>query len=174
MARAFRSLLGNRSPSPFSSFLLQLEELKEEITKEQQNTVNLRRDLEEKCVNEIVALKESHQDEIAELESRLRGKHEAGIALLERQYQVGAMMFMTHTVEVDGGMVLYCSGKFICLCLAYSVQGTVQVNSLQYEHYRIEASLKFNDFRHAIITYVPPILPPPLKNFFAVYICTRQ
>ena len=81
--------------SLFSPLLLQLEELREEITKQQQNTANLRRELEEKSVNEITALKESHQGEMAELEIRLRGEHEEGIALLEQQYQVGVMIFMT-------------------------------------------------------------------------------
>lgn len=88
--------------SLFSPLLLQLEELRKEITKQQQNTADLGRELEEKSVNEITALKESHQGEMAELESRLRDKHEEGIALLEQQYQVGAMIFMT-----ECGMVMY-------------------------------------------------------------------
>lgn len=90
----------------FSPFLSQLEELKEEITKEQQNTVKLGRELEEKRVSEITALKESHQSEMAALESQLRGSHEAGIALLEQQYQVGATIFMIHALSVDGGMII--------------------------------------------------------------------
>ena len=72
----------------FSPFLLQLEELKKEITKAQQSIVDLGRESEEKRVNEVTALKESHRGEMAELESRLRGKHEEGVALLEQQHQV--------------------------------------------------------------------------------------
>ena len=101
-------------------FLLQLEELKTEIIKEQQNNINLKRELEEKRTNEITALKESHRGEIAELENRLRGNHEGGIAHLEQQYQVGAMIFMTHSAYVAGGMMqdkIYTDSKteFICL-----------------------------------------------------------
>ncbi len=82
-----------------SPFLLQLEELKKEIAKEKQKIVNLKRELEEKRVNDIAALKESHRGDMAELERRLRGEHEGGIALLEQQYQVGAMIFMTHAAQ---------------------------------------------------------------------------
>lgn len=86
-------------------FLLQLEELKTEIIKEQQNNINLKRKLEEKRTNEITALKESHRGVMAELESRLKGNHEGGIALLEQQYQVGAMIFMTHAAYVAGSII---------------------------------------------------------------------
>ena len=106
--RAFRSapLLGNSSSNHLSlPFLLQLEELKTEIIKEQQNNINLKRELEEKRTNEISALKESHRGEMAELENRLTGNHEGGIVLLEQQYQVGAMIFMTHAAYVAGGMM---------------------------------------------------------------------
>lgn len=82
-----------------------MEELKKEIIKEQQNNINLKRELEEKRINEITALKESHRGEMAELESRLRGNHEGGMALLEQQYQVGAMIFMIHAAYVAGGMM---------------------------------------------------------------------
>lgn len=87
--RAFRfSPWKPSAESFFSPFLLQLEELKKEITKAQQSIVDLRRELEEKRVNEVTALKENHRGEMAELENLLRGKHEEGIALLEQQYQV--------------------------------------------------------------------------------------
>ena len=82
-----------------------MEELKTEIIKEQQNNINLKRELEEKRTNEISALKESHRGEMAELENRLTGNHEGGIVLLEQQYQVGAMIFMTHAAYVAGGMM---------------------------------------------------------------------
>ena len=83
-------------------YFLQLEELKTEIIKEQQNNINLKRELEEKRTNEITAL---NRGEMAELENRLRGNHEGGIALLEQQYQVGVMIFTTHAAYVAGGMM---------------------------------------------------------------------
>ena len=88
LARVSRHSLDTAQRVLFSPLLLQLEELKKQSAESGQNIVDLKCELEEKRFSEISALKESHQGEMAELESRLKGKHDRETALLRQQYQV--------------------------------------------------------------------------------------
>lgn len=70
------------------ALFLQLEGLKTEIASYKEKLVNLDCEFVKKRVNELADLKDSHKIEMAELENRLKVKHQEEITLLEQQYQV--------------------------------------------------------------------------------------